>query len=148
MLSVPFVPLSICPRSNIYVSSLNSEPCFLSCFLLCCSLTTFTRLHCAAACLSVPPRRLCYLTFPVSVLLRQPFLASFMFSLINYSIGDAETKSGTDCQQIIDAVKFSLCYSLCMCVSCDCCVFMSFLPKQHRCLSPSESLFKDFDEKS
>lgn len=90
MLSVPFVPLSICPRSNIYVSLLNSEPSFLSCFLLCWSLTTFTLLHCAAARLSVPPHRLCYLTFPVSALLRQPFLASFMFSLINYSISDAK----------------------------------------------------------
>lgn len=96
MLSVPFVPLSICPRSNIYVSLLNSEPSFLSCFLLCWSLTTFTLLHCAAARLSVPPRRLCYLTFPVSALLRQPFLASFMFSLINYSISDAKAKSGSD----------------------------------------------------
>lgn len=96
MLSVPFVPLSICPRSNIYVSLLNSEPSFLSGFLLCWSLTTFTLLHSAAARLSVPPRRLCYLTFPVSALLRQPFGASFMFFLINCSISDAKAKRGSD----------------------------------------------------
>lgn len=100
MLSVPFVPLSICPRSNIYVSLLNSEPSFLSCFLLCCALTTFTLLPSAAVRLSVPLRRLCYLTFPVSALLRLRFLASFMFSLMNYSFGDAKTKSENDCQQI------------------------------------------------
>lgn len=109
MLSVPFVPLSICPRSNIYVSLLNSEPSFLSCFLRRGSVTTFTRLHSATAgpaWPSGPPLRLCYLTFPVSALLRQPFWASFMFSLINYSAGDAKAISGTDCQLIKEAVNF------------------------------------------
>lgn len=48
--------------------------------------------------LSLHAARLCYLTFPVSALLRQPFLASFMFWLINYSIGNAKAKSGTECQ--------------------------------------------------
>ena len=70
MLPVPFVPLSIWPRSNIYVSLLNSSPFFPSWFLLSQSLTTFAPLY------TIITARLSFSLFvsPRSVFATWPFL--------------------------------------------------------------------------
>lgn len=95
-LCVLFVPLSIWPRSNIYVSLLNSSPFFPSWFLLSQSLTTFALLYTSiTACLS---RSLsAFMSFSTPSLLPDlssfhaalsAFLSSFMFSVINYNLGE------------------------------------------------------------
>lgn len=91
MLSVPFVPLSIWPRSNIYVSLLNSSPVFPSWFLLSQSLTTFALLYTSTtARLSAFFVSLCSVSATDLSSFRtalSAFLCPFMFSLINYNAG-------------------------------------------------------------